>query len=449
MKTTFDQFNLSKPIQNALGDLGFTEVTPIQEKAYSVVASGRDVVGIAQTGTGKTLAYLLPIVNDLKFSEQISPRILIVVPTRELVVQVVESCKALCQYKSIRVLGVYGGTNINTQAKEVIGGVDILVATPGRLFDLAVARQVKLKTIQKLVLDEVDVLLDLGFRIQLNNLFDILPPKRQNILFSATMTDEVNQLIGDIFNNPIKVEVAMSGEPLKNIKQSSYFVPNFYTKVSLLQHLLANQQEFTKVLVFISTKKLANLLFDTLMDIMPGVGVIHADKEQNYRLDMVEKFDSGQIRILIATDVIARGLDFDRLSHVINFDTPNFPENYIHRIGRTGRAGHDGKSILFFTAMEEEDKIAIELLMNYEIPKVILPDEVDFVPRLIPDEKPKIRSKKNRKTSQKQAGEAFHEKKDKNKKVNLGGVYHREIKFKYNKPKTKGDKFAKSKKKKK
>lgn len=441
MKNTFQDFNLAKPIQNALDDLGFVEPTPIQSEAFSVVLSGRDLVGIAQTGTGKSLAYILPILHDLKFSTQLSPRILIVVPTRELVVQLVDNIKAISQYKNVRTVGVYGGTNINTQAKDLSNGVDILVATPGRLFDLALARQIKLKTIQKLVIDEVDVLLDLGFRLQLKNIFDVLPERRQNIMFSATMTDDVSALITDFFYNPIKIEIAASGEPLKNIAQSSYFVQNFYTKVNLLEHLLYDKTEYTKVIVFVSTKKMANRLFDCLEEkLMSDVGVIHADKEQNYRLDVIERFDAGKLRILIATDVIARGIDLNKLSHVINFDTPNFPENYIHRIGRTGRAGQEGKSILFFTAMEEEDKIAIELLMNYEIPELMIPEEVEINPKLIPDENPKIRTKQNRKTTAKLSGASYHEKSEKNKKVNLGGSYKRIIVHKFKKPKTKGDK---------
>ena len=440
MKNTFQDFNLSKPIQNALNDLGFVEPTPIQVQAFPVVLSGRDVVGIAQTGTGKTLAYILPILHDLKFSTQLSPRILIVVPTRELVVQLVDNIKEIAVYKNIRIVGAYGGTNINSQAKELSNGVDILVATPGRLFDLAMARQIKLKTIQKLVIDEVDVLLDLGFQLQLKNIFDVLPERRQNIMFSATMTDEVTVLINNFFQNPIKIEIAASGERLKTIEQSSYFVQNFHTKVNLLRYLLSDKTEFTKVIVFVSSKKMANRLFESLEESATGVGLIHANKEQNYRLDIIEKFDSGKVRVLIATDVSARGIDLDKLSHVINFDTPNFPENYIHRIGRTGRAGESGKSILFFTAIEEDDKLAIESLMNYEIPEIEFPDEVEISNKLIPDENPKIRTKQNRKTTAKLSGASYHEKSEKNKKVNLGGSYKRTIVHKFKKPKTKGDK---------
>ena len=235
---TFHDLNINNQLFNALDDLGFITPTPIQEQAFNVVSSGKDVVGIAQTGTGKTFAYMLPILKDLKFSEQENPRVLVLVPTRELVVQVVDEIEKLSKYINNRILGVYGGTNINTQKQAIADGVDILVATPGRLYDLALSRVLQLKSIQKLVIDEVDVMLDLGFRHQLINIFDILPERRQNIMFSATMTQDVNLLLNDFFKSPERVSIAVSGTPLENISQQRYNVPNFYTKVNLLTHLL-------------------------------------------------------------------------------------------------------------------------------------------------------------------------------------------------------------------
>ena len=212
---TFHDLNLNTPLYNALDDLGFTTPTPIQAESFNVVASGKDVVGIAQTGTGKTLAYMLPILRNLKYSKQDNPRVLVLVPTRELVVQVVNEIEKFSKYINNRVLGVYGGTNINTQKQAVAQGQDIIVATPGRLYDLAVSRVLQLKSIQKLIIDEVDVMLDLGFRHQLMNIFDILPPRRQNIMFSATMTKDVDDLITDFFTNPSKISIAVSGTPLE------------------------------------------------------------------------------------------------------------------------------------------------------------------------------------------------------------------------------------------
>jgi ATP-dependent RNA helicase RhlE len=430
--STFQDFNLSKQLMNAIVDLKFTVPTPIQTQAYPVILSGRDVVGIAQTGTGKTLAYMLPILQDLKFSTQMSPRVLILVPTRELVVQMVENIKAFSKYKSFRVKGVYGGTNINTQTQDLADGVDILVATPGRLFDLAAGRVVKLKTITKFVMDEVDVLLDEGFRVQLTNILDMLPERRQNILFSATMTEEVSALIDDFFVNPFRIEIAPSGEPLKNISQHCYPVKNFYTKINLLIHLLADKKEYHKVLIFVSSKKMANLLFEIVEQEISRVGIIHANKEQAYRLEITRKFDEGNIRILIATDLIARGIDLDKLSHVINFDVPTFPENYIHRIGRTGRANQSGKSILFYTEKEEEYKDAIETLMNYEIPEIDFPDAVEFNYKILPEEETKIPVKRNRKTAPPATPQTgLHEKSEKNKKVNMGGAYKKSDAYKH------------------
>lgn len=437
---TFEIFNLSKQLQNAIDDLGFENPTPIQEKVYSVILSGKDVVGIAQTGTGKTLAYMLPILQELKFSNQINPRILILVPTRELVLQMVEMIESFATYINVRVLGVYGGTNINTQKQAVAQGVDILIATPGRLYDLAVSGVLQLKAVKKLVIDEVDIMLDLGFKPQLTNIFDMLKERRQNIMFSATMTEEVDVLIDEFFIAPTKISIAVSGTPLHNISQQCYPTQNFYTKINLLKYLLKDKNEYSKVLVFVSNKKNADKLFEALSDNYASeIGIIHSNKSQNYRIRSVEQFDEEKTRILIATDVMARGLDLERITHVINFDTPGFPENYMHRIGRTGRAEQQGSSILFYTENEVEAKLAIESLMDYKIPIVDFPEEVEISKELISEERPKVVDKYFRSTKLKTEETAFHEKKDKNKKTNQGGSYLRKKK-KYKNPKTRGDK---------
>ena len=441
--STFEELNLSKQLHNAIDDLGFVKPTPIQEQAFSVILSGKDMVGIAQTGTGKTFAYMLPILRDLKFSKQINPRVLILVPTRELVLQVVEEIEKLAVYINVRVLGVYGGTNINTQKQAIAQGTDIIVATPGRLYDLALSRALKMKSIQKLVIDEVDVMLDLGFRFQLMNIFEILPERRQNIMFSATMTDDVDALITDYFITPAKISIAVSGTPLDNITQQCYQVTNFYTKVNLLAHLLINKEEFSKVLVFVSNKRSADRLFNKLDETYNDeLCVIHSNKTQNYRIRSIKQFDEGENRILVATDVMARGLDLDEISHVVNFDTPTFPENYMHRIGRTGRAEHEGKSLLFYTQAEIKAKQAIEELMKVEIPETEFPTEVEISDQLTPEERPKeieIENPHKRQVNELR-GDSFHEKSEKNSKTNQGGSYRREIAKKYKKPKTRGDK---------
>ena len=439
--SSFEKLKLSRSLYTAIADLGFEQPTPIQSEAVPVILSGRDVVGIAQTGTGKTYAYLWPILRDLKYSDQVNPRVLIMVPTRELVAQVVEQVKSLTGYSNTRVLGVYGGTNINTQKAAVIKGTDILVATPGRLYDLIQHDALRLNAIKKLVIDEVDVMLDLGFRFQLERIFNILPDRRQSIMFSATMTSEVDALIDEYFKAPARISIAMSGTPLDNISQQCYHVKNFYTKVNLLAYLLSDKDEFNKVLVFVASKRGADLLFDALEELYGSeLCVIHSNKSQNYRLRSIEKFEQGENRILLSTDVMARGLDLEKLSHVINFDTPDYPENYMHRIGRTGRAEEKGKAILFYTRKEESAKIAIEKLMAYSIPVLEFPEEVEISNELTADEQPKKEEVKLKTTLATEIkGAAFHEKKLKNTKTNQGGSYLRKKK-KYKKPKTRGDK---------
>ncbi len=438
---TFQDLNLNTPLLNALEDLKFETPTPIQEQAFSTIMSGKDVVGIAQTGTGKTFAYMLPILRMLKYSEQKNPRILVMVPTRELVVQVVEEIEKLAAYINVRVAGVYGGVNINTQHQDLLQGQDIVVATPGRLYDLVIRRAVQLKSIQKLVIDEVDVMLDLGFRFQINNILELIPDNRQNIMFSATMTEAVEELIDANFKTPEKISVAISGTPLDNIEQRGYKIPNFHTKANFLKELLKDKETYSKVLIFVGYKRLADRLFEILnLEFEEECTIIHSNKSQNYRLRSIRQFGEGFCRILVATDVMARGLDIEHVSHVINFDTPEYPENYMHRIGRTGRAERQGISFLLTTEKEEENLEKIETLMRMEVPQFELPESVEVSTDLIPEEQPKVFEINNPNKNEDAPGPAFHEKSAKNQKVNLGGSYRREIAKKYKKPKTRGDK---------
>lgn len=441
--TTFQEFNISKQLINSIEELGFETPTPIQIQAFPVIMSGKNVVGIAQTGTGKTLAYMLPILQDLKYSKQTNPRVLVLVPTRELVLQVVENIESYAKYMNVRVMGIYGGVNINTQGLKVAEGADIFVSTPRRLYDLVIGGIAQLKDIKKLVIDEVDVMLDLGFRFQLTNLFELLPQRRQNIMFSATMTDDIDSLIEDFFIAPEKITIALSGTPLDNIEQKCYRVHNFYTKVNLLAHLLKDKEEYSKVLVFVDSKKSADRLFEKLEDEFgEEMSVIHSNKSQNYRIRSIEEFNTGKSRILITSDVMARGLDLAKITHVVNVNTPNFPENYIHRIGRTGRAEEKGKSLLFYTEKEEKAKEAIEALMDYKIPEIDFPEEVQVNYELTPEERDTtvIKKNPNRNIKEVEGGGGFHEKKEKNKKTNQGGSYRRKLAIKYKKPKTRGDK---------
>ncbi len=433
----FSDLNLNTPLLNALDDLGYTSPTTIQKKAFSVIMSGRDVCGIAQTGTGKTFAYLLPCLRLWKFPKDRFPQILIIVPTRELVVQVVDAVKQLTTYMNVQVVGVYGGVNMKPQAAAVENGADVIVATPGRLLDLVYEGSLRLKNIKQFVIDEVDEMFNLGFRTQLNNILDLLPPKRQNLLFSATITEEVNVLMHDYFNAPETIEAAPTGTPLNNIEQTAYYVPNFYTKVNLLELLLNQNPDMQKVLVFVATKQLADDLYAELETKFEGrVGVIHSNKAQNNRFATVNQFQDGTFRFIIATDIVARGLDISEVSHVVNFDTPEIPEDYIHRIGRTGRAEKKGNSITFITEREKENQLAIETLMNYKIPMLELPDGLVISDVLTEDEKPKVRMKTYliKLPKREASGPAFHEKLEKNKKVNVKVKHTDKMMAKYGKP---------------
>ncbi|AZQ61273.1 DEAD/DEAH box helicase [Flammeovirga pectinis] len=419
---TFEELKLSNFLQNAIRDIEYVNVTPIQEHAFPVVASGKDMIGIAQTGTGKTMAYLLPILQNLKFSNQDDPRVLIVVPTRELVAQVVEEVNFLTKYLSVRTVGVYGGTNISTQKQKIHEGVDIVVGTPGRVYDLALSRVLKFKTIQKFVIDEVDEMLDLGFRPQLTRMMDLLPPRRQNIMFSATLTKDVEEIITTFFTKPEKVEIARTGTPAEKVIQRAYHVPNFFTKVNMLEHLLANEPDMEKVLIFVRNKKLADRLHETIAKIYPEkTGIIHSNKSQNFRFRAIDDFEEGTTSILVATDIIARGLDIKGITHIINFDTPEVPEEYIHRIGRTGRADEKGIAITFINEAEQEYQMMIEELMKKPIPLEPMPEEVPISNIFSEEEKPKLSDKNYLQTKKVNTGEgggAFHVKVGINNPIN-------------------------------
>lgn len=422
MKPTFADFDLPKQVNNALEKLQISEPTPIQLKSFSPIMSGKDVMGIAQTGTGKTLAYLLPILKTWKFNKNGSPTVLILVPTRELVVQVAEVVENLTEEMSARVLGVYGGVNINTQKLLVYEGVDILVGTPGRVMDLMKDAVLNLKDLKKLVIDEFDEMLSLGFRRQLEDIFTMMSEKRQNILFSATMTDEVDAMLDEYFKTPQEISLARSGTPLEKIAQSAIPVQNFNTKLNLLVHLLKTDSDFEKILIFANNKRHADLIFTKIDEEFPNeFGVIHSNKSQNFRLRTMKSFSDNELRGIITTDVMARGLDIPDVSHVFNFEIPEIPEQYIHRIGRTGRADKDGISIAFFTKKEEAPLLEIEYLMDKEIPKKDFPENVKISDVKIAAEKEVVVMKNPVKYKKIEPGSAFHEKKDKNKKVNLGG----------------------------
>jgi ATP-dependent RNA helicase RhlE len=339
---------------------------------------------------------------------------------------------------------VYGGTNLKTQAYELADGCDILVGTPGRLLDLGYHGTLNLKLIKKLVIDEVDEMLALGFRSQIEHLLDLLSEKRQNLMFSATMSEDVEVLIAEHFNDPEKIEAAPSGSPLSNINQVLYKVPNFNTKINLLHLLLESKPDMTKILMFCSTKALADELYTTIATKYPeNTGVIHSNKDQNYRFNSVNRFQDGTFRMLIATDVIARGLDIQDVSHVINFDLPDEPQNYIHRIGRTGRADRKGEAISLVGDLDLDWLEEIEAFMQFKIPTLDLPQELEISDILTSSEIPQIKMKNSLGKLPKIKDEeksAFQQKIAKNMRVNTKVSHKDKMHAKYGKPKTRGQK---------
>ena len=413
----FQELNISKQILRALEDVGFEEPTPIQKEVFPLSRAGKDVIGIAQTGTGKTLAYLIPMLMKLHYAQGLVPRALVVVPTRELVVQVCESVELLTEYMDIRCVGVYGGTNIRTQQDRVFDGVDLLVATPGRFMDIYYNGILRTKLIKTVVVDEADRLMDLGFLPQLKSIFEVLPERHQTLLFSATFSEAVAKLAEDFLVNPVRVEVARQATPVEEVTQERYDVPNIMTKINLLKTLLEDKDNFRKVMVFTETKRNADRIVERLADYWQGeLSVIHSNKAQNTRLKALRAFKEGDSRILVASDVAARGIDVQDVTHVINFDIPSMAEEYVHRIGRTARAGKEGVAISFVSASEEERFDEIERLIGQQVPVLELPDGLEISDVLLDEEKVQTNNIVYQRGVPRGGG-AFHDKKATNAKT--------------------------------
>lgn len=316
---------------------------------------------------------------------------MIIVPTRELVAQVVEEIEKLTFFMSFSVVGVYGGVNIRTQSDRLLHGVDFVVGTPGRLFDLIANGSVSMKAVKRIVIDEVDEMMGLGFLPQLKNILDLIPERRQNLMFSATMNQGIEDLIEEFFNEPVKIEVSTPGSPLEKIDQFAFSVPNYNTKINLLEVLLNDEEAFLKCLIFVRSRRRADMLIETLRERgLKNLGVIHANKAQNKRLATTEAFETGEIQHLIATDLFARGIDITGISHVINFDMPEESEFYLHRMGRTGRAEHYGTTISFFDEKEQPLLLEAETYMNIKVQIVPIPNEVSISDVLLEEEKERI-----------------------------------------------------------
>lgn len=414
MSKEFEEFNLNRQILNAVADAGFTFATPIQEKAIAPVLSGQDIFGIAETGTGKTAAYVLPILMQLKYAQGDAPRALILAPTRELAMQITEHVQLFSKYTDLRTVVVYGGLGPKTQIEQIKAGVDIIVATPGRFLDIYLANHINTQYLKFLVLDEADKMMDMGFIGSIHRILEIVPRKRQNLLFSATMSDLVQKIAGDFLKNPTIIEVAQQATPAASVSQSLYYVPNFKTKINVLAHVLKNVEEFTRLIIFCKTKTVADNIFSFIERKFgpEAVRVIHANKGQNTRINSINDFKDGNIRVLVATDVASRGIDVSEVSHVINFDVPIVIEDYVHRIGRTGRAFAKGDALTLCTDAEKYYIEKIEKLIRQQIPVVPLPPEV-FIEETPYEEKQAI----NRAIDDQKRREdpdfkgAFHEKK--------------------------------------
>ncbi len=377
----FIDLKLTKSVQKAISEIGFVTPTPIQEQAIPAIKSGQDVIGIAQTGTGKTAAYILPILTQLVKAEGEDPRAIIIVPTRELSIQVGEDIEELSQYTNIRHAAIYGGIGWTKHAEMIKAGIDILVATPGRLMDLYTNKALNLKKIKVMVIDEADRMLDMGFMPQLRKIFEIVPMRRQNLLFSATFSEKIEKMTEEFLDTPVRIEVAPSATPVELVKQMIYHVPNYRTKLSLVSHLLTNEEEFNKVMIFCKTKVTAEEVFKVIKRKSEGEKrILHSNKAQSARINAINAFKNDEVRILISTDVSARGIDASKVSHVINFDVPVNYDDYIHRIGRTARAGNQGVAITMLDPSEEWHFANIEKIIHMEIPVYEIPDEVEIIP---------------------------------------------------------------------
>lgn len=434
MKQSFEDLKIAKVLLKALGELGFTEPTPIQQMAIPVINSGVNVVGVAQTGTGKTAAYLLPLLTKLKKAEGVDPRVIILVPTRELSIQVGDDTEELIALSDLRHAAVFGGIGWTKHADLVKPGIDILVATPGRLWDLYQAGVLSLKKVKHLVIDEADRMLDMGFLPQLRQLQEVLPPRRQNLLFSATFPESVEKMAEEFLDHFERIEVAPSATPVELVTQKAYKVPNYRTKLNLIQHLLEDEETFSRVIIFVKKKEHAEGVFKVISRKSEGEKrILHSNKGQNTRINAIRAFKEGEVRILISTDVSARGLDVSLVSHVINFDIPPNYEDYIHRIGRTARAGNRGDAIVLIDPSEEWHLKKIEKLIRMEIPVLEIPEGVEIVESEFEERQNQLREiDRQRKIDDPSYQGAFHEKK---RKAGPKGSY--EDRFKRTKPKQK------------
>ncbi len=411
--STFEQFKLNRQLLDAVRDAGFENPTEIQKKSIPIILGGQEVIGIAQTGTGKTAAYVLPILMKVKYAQGNDPRAVILVPTKELTLQIADHAQQLARYTDLRILPIYGGVGLKPQIEQIQKGVDILVATPGRFMEIYLKGDLPIKQIKTMVLDEADRMMDMGFMFQVRKIIGVLPRKRQNLLFSATFSAKVEELSADFLEFPVKIEITPQATTAKQVKQELYHVPNLKTKINFLEYLLKNKEEFNRVMIFARTKTNADNVFKYIE--RKGLGpvkVVHSNKSQNTRINSVNEFKEGGLRVLVSTDVTSRGIDVTDVSHVINFDVPTLYEDYVHRIGRTGRAFQNGKAITFATEAEAYHIQKIEKLIRQTIPIKRLPADLDIAETSFEEKQEMAREIDNQKRREDPEFKgAFHDKK--------------------------------------
>jgi ATP-dependent RNA helicase RhlE len=377
----WNEFKLNKQLLDAVADAGYNVPTEIQQKCIPLIAGGQQVIGIAQTGTGKTAAYLLPVLLKLRYAQGTDVRALILVPTKELVIQVAEQARVFAKHTDLRVVEIYGGVGPKTQIEKIQNGLDLLIATPGRFLELYQRNELLVKQIKTLVLDEADKMMDMGFMPQLRKIFEVIPPKRQNLLFSATFPQKVERLAQEFLDFPVRVEVTPQATVAVEVEQVLYHIPNALTKINFLEHLLTKSDDLNRVMIFTRTKGVADNVSKFLDRKKLGpVRVVHSNKGQNSRINAVNEFKEGKLRILVSTDVASRGIDVTNVSHVINFDVPIVYEDYVHRTGRTGRAFQKGKAITLVTDAEKYHIDKIEKIIREKIPVKKLPKEIVIEP---------------------------------------------------------------------
>ncbi len=415
MENGFENLPVTRQFIDALKEMGLTTPTEIQEKALAPALSGQDVLGIAETGSGKTLSYLLPLAIRIKYAQGTHPRALILAPSKELVVQIYRVLVSLTANTDIRAVCLYGGVGKKEQVTAIEQGVDIVVSTPGRLIDIYSFGNIFLRQINILVLDEADRMMEMGFMRQLRRILEIIPVKRQNLLFSATFPERVERMADEFLEYPTRIVTTEQGRPVDQLTQQWYASPNFRSKLNLIKFLMGDDT-WNRVMVFCRTKDAAERVFKYLERQQVGtVRVLHGNKGQNARINTLDDFRNGEVRILVTTDVTSRGIDVDNVSHVVNFELPKSPEDYLHRIGRTARIQREGIAV---SLVDPAERYYLDEIVNFAGTRIIeipWPEGLGIAPDL-PEEKQEFAREidRQRKLADPEFKGAFHDRKRSN-----------------------------------